>query len=143
MTTAFFGHRDTPCTIKSGLKQVISTLMKEENIKHFLVGNEGEFDHLVQGVLKELSEKDTTINYSVVLAYLPKKTNTHHIEQTIYPEGLETIPQRFAINKRNAWMLEKADIVIVYVTAPFGNSFQLMNRAKKKGKKVINMADFT
>ena len=143
MTTAFFGHRDTPYTIKEDLEQVISNLIKKENVKHFLVGNEGNFDHLVQGVLKEFSEKDTTINYSVVLAYLPKKTTAPSIEQTIYPEGLETVPQRFAISKRNAWMLEKADIVIVYVTTPFGNSFQLMNRAKKKGKKVINMADFT
>lgn len=117
--------------------------MKEENIKHFLVGIEGNFDHLVQEILKELSAKDPTINYSVVLSYLPKKTTSPSIEQTIYPEGLETVPQRFAISKRNAWMLEKADIVIVYVTTPFGNSFQLMNRAKKKGKKVINIADFT
>lgn len=132
MTTAFFGHRDTPYTIKSDLKQVISNLIEKENIKHFLVGNEGDFDHLVQEVLKELSAKDATIRYSVVLAYLPKKTTSLSMEQTIYPEGLETIPQRFAISKRNAWMLEKADIIIVYVTTSFGNSFQLMNRARKK-----------
>lgn len=144
MTTVLFGHRDTPDTVKENLKQIISHLIQKENARHFLVGNEGNFDRLAQRILKELSEKSPTVEYSVVLAYLPKEGSEQpHESQTIYPEGLELVPRRFAISKRNSWMLEKADIAVFYVTAPIGNSYQLMKKAKAKGKKVINMADFT
>ncbi len=143
MTTVFFGHRDTPLTVKSNLKKVISNLIESEQVKHFLVGNEGNFDRLVQSVLREISEKDTSVRYSVVLAYLPRE-NAHTVpEQTIYPEGLETVPKRFAISKRNIWMLERADVAVFYVASPVGNSYRLMQKAKTKGKKVINIADFT
>ncbi len=143
MTTVFFGHRDTPYTVKENLKQVISNLIKKEDVENFLVGNEGNFDHLVQEVLKEFSAKDPTVKYSIVLAYLPKEnTAQNHAEQTIYPEGMETVPQRFAISKRNLWILEKADVAVFYVTAPMGNSYHLMRKAEAKGKRIINIADF-
>ena len=35
--------------------------------------------------------------------------------ETIYPEGLEYTPRRFAISKRTQWMVQQSDYVIAYV----------------------------
>ena len=42
--------------------------------------------------------------------------------ETVYPEGLETVPKRFAIFRRNDRMLKQADVVVVYVTHRTGGS---------------------
>ena len=143
MTVTFFGHRDAPEDILPRLKEIIAGLIEKEGTISFLVGNEGAFDSMVSRSLIELSEVYPQIRYSVVLAYLPKATATEKpIHPTVYPEGLETVPPRFAISKRNLWMLNQAETIIVFVTVPMGNSFRLMKQAKAKRKTVINIADY-
>lgn len=58
---------------------------------------------------------------------------------TLYPGGLEGAPPRFAIARRNAWMLQQADWVIVYVSRSVGNAASLQARAERSGKAVINL----
>jgi len=70
---------------------------------------------MVRRQLEDLFQK-YPITYSVVLAYLPTEKNKYdNLTNTIYPEGLETVPKRFAISWRNKWMIEQSDIVVTYV----------------------------
>lgn len=41
--------------------------------------------------------------------------------------------------RRNAWMLQQADWVIVYVSRSVGNAASLQARAERSGKAVINL----
>jgi hypothetical protein len=59
---------------------------------------------------------------------------------TVFPEGLEKIPPRFAISKRNRWMIEHSDYVVTYVRHSFGGAAQFKALAEKKGKKAIELA---
>ena len=61
--------------------------------------------------------------------------------ETIYPEGLETAPPKFAITKRNKWMVQECTHLIAYVRNTWGGAYDAMELAKRKKKHVINLAD--
>ena len=110
----------------------------------FYVGNHGTFDAMVRTQLRELEKIYPNIRYAVVLAYLPQKRNEfdpQNYSDTIFPEGIETVPKRFAISWRNRWMLKQADYVVTYVTHSWGGAAQFSKMAKRQKKTVINLSD--
>ncbi|MGN1113388.1 MAG: hypothetical protein ACI4RP_09300 [Acutalibacteraceae bacterium] len=144
MTVTFFGHRDTPSEIQPLLENVIKDLIENNGANKFYVGNQGGFDSMVKHTLRKLKQIYPHISYAVVLAYMPNKSDAFDSRDdtdTIYPEGLENTPKRFAIDKRNRWMLNKADTVVTYVIHSFGGAAKLKELAVKRGKRVINIAD--
>lgn len=142
MTVAFFGHRDTPLAIEPKLKEIIVDLIENHSADNFLVGNNGNFDFLVRKILKQLKEKYRHINYAVVLSYLPVKKPEFDISdeyQTILFDGFEKSHPRYAIAKRNEWIVEKSDIVVTYVQHSIGGAAKYKELAEKRNKKVINI----
>ena len=138
-TVTFFGHRDTPKEIEPALRLTLIDLIENKNATVFYVGNHGNFDDMVRRQLEDLS-KTYPIKYYVVLAYMPGKNDTPD-EHSILIEGIETVPRRFAINYRNKWMLTKSDIVVTYVTRPFGGAWELKQLAEKMGKILLNRSE--
>ena len=143
-TCCFFGHREVMHNIKKILTDTIENLIVNKNVNNFYVGNQGQFDSMVYTVLKELKEKYPHIKYSVVLAYLPNKITAEiYGDDTLYPDGLEFVPKRFEISKRNEWMIKKSAYVIYYVHKITGSAAKFRDKAVKKGCTVINIANFT
>lgn len=139
-TVTFFGHKDTPKEIEPTLRSTLIDLIENKNVNVFYVGNNGNFDTMVRRQLEDLSQLYPII-YSVVLAYLPtEKNKCDNLTNTIYPEGLETVPKRFAISYRNKWMVNQADVVVTYVTHGFGGAWQFKEMAEKQGKTVIELS---
>ena len=138
MTCTFFGHRDTPQAVKPVLKTVLKELI-EQGVRQFYVGNQGNFDAMVTGVLKEL-EQSQGIRFEIVLAYHPKEKDPFYETHSILPEGIETVPPRFAIEYRNKWMIEHSDIVVTYVRRSFGGAVKFKALATKKGKTLIELS---
>ncbi len=117
----FFGHRDTPQQVNPILRAVLTDLIENKNVNMFYVGNHGNFDYMVRSNLKSLKLDYPNMNYAVVLAYLPSPKNKLYYEDysdTIYPDGLENAPMRYAVIKRNIWMIDKSDYVVTYITHP-------------------------
>lgn len=140
----FFGHRYISDEIEEILTSLLIKLI-ENDVSIFYVGSQGDFDHTVIKILKCLKIKYPHISYYIVLAYLHATKDNYYFdyfENTLYPEGLEFVPQKYAIVKRNQWMIEKSDYVIVYVNQTFSNASKFKALAEKKGKNVINIADF-
>lgn len=141
LTCCFFGHKDTPSAVKGKLVEAIENLIINDNVNNFYVGNQGGFDSMVYSALNELQQKYPQISYAVVLAYLPADNAIDNYDgNTIYPEGLETVPKRFAISKRNEWMIANSDYCICYVTHSFGGAAKFTDKARKKDKHIINIA---
>ena len=141
MTVTFFGHKDTPKEIKPTLRTTLVDLIENHGATEFYVGNNGNFDTMVRRQLEELSQV-YPITYSVVLAYLPtKKSEYEDHSNTILPEGIETVPKRFAISYRNKWMVEQSDVVVTYVTHSFGGAAQFKTMAERQGKTVIELSE--
>ncbi len=143
MTCTFFGHRDTPEKIEPILRSTLIDLIENKNVDMFYVGNHGGFDHMVKKTLQLLKLDYPHISYAVVLAYMPGKKHNLVYEgcsDTIYPEGLENTPPKYAITKRNRWMINNSDYVVAYVEYSFGGAAQFTSLAEKRGKTVLNLA---
>lgn len=139
MVCTFFGHKDTPKEIEPTLRSTLIELIENKNVSVFYVGNNGNFDTMVRCQLEDLSQT-YPITYSVVLAYLPTEKNKYdNLTNTIYPEGLETVPKRFAIPWRNKWMIQQSDVVVTYVTRNFGGAAQFKALAERLNKHIINL----
>lgn len=142
MTCTFFGHRNTPDSIRPILRNTLIKLIETQGTDTFYVGNQGRFDSIVKSELRKLKENYPFIKYSVVLAYLPREKKDFDItdySNTVYPDGLENVPPRFAIDKRNRLMIDWSDIVVAYVYGTIGGAAKYKEIAEKKGKQVINL----
>lgn len=136
----FFGHRDCPETIKPKLKETLIDLITNRGIDTFYVGNHGHFDAYVRSTLKELKQEYPHIRYAVVLAYLPgKKAEYEDLSDTILPEGIESVPPRFAVSWRNNWMLKQSDYVVTYITHSQGGAAQFVEKAQRQKKEIIRL----
>ena len=141
MVCTFFGHKDTPKETEPTLRSTLIDLIENKNVNVFYVGNNGSFDTMVRRQLEDLSHI-YPITYSVVLAYLPTEKNKYdNLTNTIYPEGLETVPKRFAISWRNKWMIQQADIIVTYVTHNFGGAAQFKKMAVRQSKYVVEVSN--
>lgn len=137
----FIGHKDCPISIYNNLYETIKHLIVKKNVQTFYVGCNGAFDYLVITALKSLSDEFDHIKYYIVLSYFHEADKFPNQNNTIYPEGIEYIPYRFAIVWRNKWMINKCDYVLCYVKHTMGSSVKFYEYAKSKNKKVINLAD--
>ncbi len=140
-TCCFFGHRDTPQEIKPKLINAIENLIINENVTEFYVGNHGNFDSMVATALHELKIKYPHVDYSVILAYMPTKKaeNFEQKHPTLFPEGTESVPKRFAINFRNNWMIKNSTHAIVYINCTMGGAFKYYELAEKSDLKIIKL----
>ena len=139
MVCTFFGHRDTPNSIKNALKTEILSLVLL-GVNEFYVGNNGNFDFLVQNALYEILQQGEKIRIGIVLSQITEKALGTHQELTVFPEELAGAPKRFAISKRNDYMLKKSDYVITYALCTATNALLWEQKAEKQGKKVIKLA---
>ncbi|MBR1810432.1 MAG: hypothetical protein IJ766_11160 [Clostridia bacterium] len=137
----FFGHRNTPEKIMPVLESTLTDLIVNKGVKTFFVGNNGDFDKIVRQQLKSLSAH-YDIEYFVVFAYLHDKMldRTEHAIHTVFPDGLEFVPHRFAIVNRNKWLHNHADYVVTYVTHSWGGAAQFKVLAEKNHKCVIELS---
>ena len=142
-TCTFFGHRDSPQSIKPNLREAIIELIEHHNVRRFYVGNHGNFDLMARSILRDLSHQYSQISYAVVLAYLPAKQSEetpHDFSDTLLPEGIEAVPRRYAISWRNNWMLRQSDYVITFLDHSWGSAAQFAEKAEKAGKTVIHIS---
>ena len=74
--------------------------------------------------------------YKIPVTGKPLLTGMSH---TVFPEGLESVPPRYAIDRRNRWMLDRSDYVVTYVRNPYGGAAKYKELAIKKHKTVIEL----
>lgn len=134
-----FGHRDCSALDESRLKWALEEQISK-GVYTFYVGNQGKFDAAARRILKKLQKEFPYLQYAVVLAYLPEKRDDYEeYSDTIYPEGLESVPQKFAILKRNQWMVTQADVCVCYISRTWGGAYNSVLTAKKRGVEIINL----
>jgi hypothetical protein len=46
-----------------------------------------------------------------------------------------------AIQKRHQCMIDRADLVVIYVNHSSGGAYQAMHYAERKGKRILNLAE--
>ncbi len=140
MTVTFCGNRDAPDKIKGVLKQKLVQLIENERADMFYCGSQGNFDTAVLMVLRELKKEYPHIDYAVVLAYMPIGSLCNiDPDESIFPSELANVPPKFAINKRNLWMLLQSDVAVIYTNRGYGGTYSFKKSAKKLGRCVIEL----
>ena len=142
MTVTFFGNADAPDRIQAILETIVRELIWDKGAKQFYLGDRGNFDRISAEVLRKVKSENPEIKIETVIAYIPRKKQSEIGFDTIYPEGLENVPRKYTICKRNEWMLSQADCVVTYVRNPFGNAAKYKALAEKKGKRVIELCEY-
>lgn len=150
MIITFAGHAFIPGIekVKNEIKeQIRKNVQKNEPLVCYL-GGYGSFDEISAHACKELKKE----NYNIEMVYVAPYISIAEQEKikmmqkqglcdfSIYP-SLENVPKRFAISKRNEWMMTNADFVIAYVERDFGGAYKSLKVAKRKNKKIINICN--
>lgn len=136
-TCFFIGSRYSPDSIREQLAEVVEKHITEYGVTTFTVGHYGNFDRLVKEVLLEAKKQHQEIQLYLLTPYalMQKRKVPEGFDDTFYPEGLETVPFRFAIVEANRYMVKHCDYLIAH--SGIGNSRSLVEYAKRLEKKVL------
>lgn len=138
----FIGHRDFPQNFLGKLYTKVETLILLKNVRIFYVGTNGSFDNSVYRVLCDLKAK-YQIEIRVMLAYLNQRNTTKYLtSETIFPSILEKTPLRYAISKRNMFMIDNSQYMICYLNHTFSDSYTFVKYAVTHKLEVINLGKF-
>ena len=142
MKIAFCGHGDIPTeesdVLKEKLRKTVIELI-EGGAREFLLGGYGDFDKMCAKTVYQLKDEYPHIKSVLVIPYLDREYNMSLYDISEYPP-INT-PRRFAILKRNEYMVEQADAVVAWVRYSFGGARKTYEYAKRKKKKIINLAE--
>lgn len=143
MIITFCGHHEIEHTdnINDWIHHVIKLLILE-GAETFYFGGYGAFDHVAANVARKYKTSYPALKNILVLAYLDKTLDSSLYDFTLYPP-IESVPLRFAISKRNQWMVENSDVVVAYVTHSWGGAMKTLQYARKKNKRIILFPEFS
>ena len=132
MIISFIGH--SSITSKERARELVKDQIRRfaQNCPNFTcyVGGYGDFDELSAIACYEL-KREINIEVVYVTPYL-SATRRSHLEEmksrglydsSVYPP-IENVPLKFAISKRNEWMMSAADLVIAYVSHSYGGAYK-------------------
>ena len=146
MIIIFCGHSN--CLFsdeeKEELKQLLIKEIRKNPTSKFYLGGYGDFDSLCLRTLRELKTDLPDIELLFITPYLDNNYSKlelakYHYDDVIFPP-LESVPRKFAILKRNVWMVDYADLVIAYVKYSWGGATKTIEYAKRKKVPMINIA---
>lgn len=149
MIITFAGHSSisTKEFTKEAIKKELMNLMNKNGAITCYLGGYGDFDNISALACKELRESDLPIEMFLITPYIDIEGNrkikalldSGIYDGSIYPP-IENTPKKFAIAKRNEWMINEADIVIVYVNHDWGGAYKSLEFAKRRKKSIINVS---
>lgn len=146
MIITFLGHSN--CLFNDDIKKQLKNILVDEINKNptskFYLGGYGDFDGLCLRTLRELKNDFPPIEILFITPYLDKNYSKlelakYYYDDVIFPP-IESVPRKFAILKRNEWMVEQANLVIAYVKYSWGGAAKALEYAKRKKKRIINIA---
>ena len=137
MIVTFCGHRKLYQieNISKWLDIILPALI-EGGAKTFYLGGYGDFDSLAAAAIRRQKTSYPNIEAILVLAYLNREIDISRYDSTTYPP-LETVPPRYAIVRRNEWMIRESDVVISGVTHGWGGAAKTLDYAKRRGKVIV------
>lgn len=137
MIITFCGHSDVSDInkVRECLFNVLDQFVYEENVICYL-GGYGEFDRLAASVVLQKKKANPAVQAVLIIPYLNRKYDKSEYDYILFPP-LESVPPRYAISKRNEWMVAQADVVIAYVTHGWGGAAKTLEYARSKRKRVV------
>lgn len=142
----FTGHREADERLFPIMVNTIERLVVSEGVTCFYVGGYGGFDRIAASAVKRAKQRHPEVLLMLVLPYHPAERPVeipYGFDGTYYPEGMESVPRRFAIVQANRRMVDGADWLIAYVRHGASNSRKILEYAQKQGVSCINLNELT
>lgn len=145
MIITFCGHSDY-LGHKEDEERLLSLLETIANGRHvdFYLGGYGKFDAFAKKCAERFKKTHNDAKIIFVTPYLNKWLDDRReylekeYDEILYPE-LENTPLRYAISKRNEWMINHSDYLIAYVRTHFGGAYNALHYADKHNKPYTNL----
>lgn len=140
-----FGHREVFENISNELDNAIAQAV-ELGCKTFYTGAMGKFDMLFSSAVRKVKKKHPDIMLICVKPYMTKEINENHIyysglyyDDIIIPTELTGIHYKAAIKKRNHWIVNHSDLVIIYAVRKYGGAYNALRYSIENSKAVIRL----
>ena len=139
MLVTFCGHSQVPnsAAVAAALTTIIEELIAE-GADEFYLGGYGEFDSLAARAVRDAKASHPEIVATLVIPYIDRDYDPALYDGSLYPP-LETVPRRFAISKRNEWMVANSDVVVACVQHSWGGAATTLKYAERKKKRIISI----
>ena len=144
---ALIGHRDFDGhkTLDERLYPLLRDLIRDKPFVEIYIGRNGEFDRYGATVVKRAQKSFGKDNNALLclLAYPMKDMEffVRYYDGVMIPECAQSVHPKRAIERRNRWMVERADLLICYVEREYGGAYAAMKYAMALGKKIINLSE--
>ena len=151
MTIAFVGHSHIYFRgkIEEVVKeQIIRNVTDFGNVVCYL-GGFGDFDDICACVCRNLKQEYDNVERIYVAPYMSiaqqkkikKMQECGLCDTSIYPP-IEGVPPRYAIVRKNEWIVKEEDLIIAYVEQSWGGAYRALQIAKREKKRIVNICDF-
>lgn len=139
MTVTFCGHSQVANAnaVAAALADIIEKLI-DEGADEFLLGGYGEFDTMAAIAVRNAKKNHSGIHSALVIPYIDRDYEPALYDNSMYPP-LETVPRRFAISKRNEWMVSNSDVVVACIQHSWGGAATTLKYAERKMKRIISI----
>lgn len=141
MIVAFCGHRqvENENEVRHWLENVVDDLIRK-GADVFYLGGYGGFDRMALSVVNKAKEVHPGLKTILVLPYLDRSMDLDAYDGSIYPP-LEKVPRRYAISRRNRWMVDQANVVVTYVIHEWGGAATTLRFAEAKRKTIMRFPE--
>ena len=144
MVISFCGHREfTPDAEKE--KTIIDLLLKYAETEQEVIcytGGYGAFDWFAASCIRKAQTLAKNIRNCLIIPYITVsyldriKIHKEKFNKIIYPP-LEDVPPKFAIIRRNEWMVDNSELLIAHVKFSWGGAGRTLEYAKRRGMEII------
>ena len=142
---SLFGHReiDDLRVLDERLAPSIKRFLQEKEHVSFLIGRNGEFDEYAASLIKHIQRITGKENsdLTLVLPYQVAKMEYYeeYYDAILLPDRVIGAHPKSAITLKNRWMVECADLLIVYVERQAGGAYAAMKYAESLHKPIVNL----
>ena len=142
-TVSLFGHRqsDHLWALEAQLKASVRRLIESKSCIVFLIGRNGEFDEYAASVIKQAKREIENENADLTLVLPYRVSNIEYYEKyydnVVIPDPVHNAHPKSAILLRNQWMIDRSDLVMVYVERNVGGAYRAMKYAERTGKSIV------
>ena len=117
----------------------------EQGCTIFYTGAMGDFDDLFSSAVRKAKRCNPNIKLICVKPYMTQDINENGeylyslYDDIIIPTELADVHYKAAITKRNQWIIQNSEMVIVYTVRNYGGAYKAMKYAKKNNKTIMDL----
>ncbi len=145
MIIAFCGHSNYISNFEDEKRvlKLLDVICQGKQV-NFYLGGYGNFDNFALNCAIKYKENNKSAKIVFITPYIDEWLNNrkeiieNYYDEIVFPE-IERVPKKFAILKRNEWIITQADFILFYVNNHYGGAYRMLLYAHRQHKSYINL----